>query len=440
MRLLRSLAVFAVIALWLPVLLACAPEFPSGYIWRGTGQNVLLMPRGNFYHELCRLLGLPKEMRRAPGPHGWAATLKADMADLEEALLQSGIEAETVAGTVELYGDLRKAMKLSSDGSSEDTIFSRAKAEEQGGPRSNRPYFGAYEELLLAVLPAEFALYVRGAAAYRAEDYEKAIAHWSQLLELPREERRYRSTWAAFMLGKAWLHLNPAKAVTFFEKTRALAGQDFRDSLDLASSSLGWQARAEEDSGNRAAAMHHYAELFKSDVDREHRVGKTSLGFLCQRVFRESEIDPDLIRDPLCCQITTSYLISGWKSPRSERMWLEVVRAAKPDTEIQGAGRLAWAAYSAGDMELAQQWVEVADAQCPYARWVQTKLLLRYFRNSRTPSRPPKSGTYREGGMAGLCPTTWCRVKWRYCSSAERTISPRWTPLHAAATGRMRRM
>ncbi len=371
MRFRRSLTVFAVVALWLPVLLACGPEFPSGYIWRGTGENILLMPRGNFYHELCGLLGLPKEMRRSEGPRGWAATLEADMADLEEALMKSDIKAETVAGTVELYGDLRKAMKLSADGSTEDTTFSRAK---QAVPRS---HFGAYEELLLAALPAEFEMYVRGAAAYRTEYYEEAIDRWSQLLDLPDEERRYRSTWAAFMLGKAWLHLDPAKAAPFFEKTRALAGQDFRDSLNLAGSSLGWQARAEEDSGNRAAAMHHYAELFTSSVDRERHVGHLSLRIMCRRVFRETAISQDLIEDPLCCQIVTSWLISGSQSSRSDRKWLEAVRAAKPDAQIQGAGRLAWAAYSAGDMELAQQWVEVAEPQCPYVRWVQTKLLLR---------------------------------------------------------------
>src|SRR5581483_3058149 len=48
----------------------------------------------------------------------------------------------------------------------------------------------------------ERALYDDGARAWKRGDTENAKRAWKKLLALPAEQRRDRSTWAAFMLGR----------------------------------------------------------------------------------------------------------------------------------------------------------------------------------------------------------------------------------------------
>jgi hypothetical protein len=112
-----------------------------------------------------------------------------------------------------------------------------------GAPRAP-----AGELAMPAGLPAEFAEYLAGALAYRDGRLAAARDHWRSLLALPEEQRHYRSTWAAFMLGQAALRAKPPaaeEAVSWFRRTRELASSGFADSLGLAVASLGWEARAE---------------------------------------------------------------------------------------------------------------------------------------------------------------------------------------------------
>ena len=55
-----------------------------------------------------------------------------------------------------------------------------------------------------SALPAEFADYFRGAIAWHQTNVTTARAEWTALLKRPPAERPYKSTWAAFMLGKSW--------------------------------------------------------------------------------------------------------------------------------------------------------------------------------------------------------------------------------------------
>jgi hypothetical protein len=106
----------------------------------------------------------------------------------------------------------------------------------------------AGELAMPAGLPAEFAAYLAGALAYRDGDLAAARDHWRSLLALPEEQRHYRTTWAAFMLGQVALRAKPPaaeEAVSWFQRTRELAASGFADSLGLAVASLGWEARAE---------------------------------------------------------------------------------------------------------------------------------------------------------------------------------------------------
>ncbi len=107
-------------------------------------------------------------------------------------------------------------------------------------------------------LPGEFADYLHGAAAGYQHGRDNARKAWSGLLARPAGERRYRSTWAAFMLGKSWLHVNDEEAAKWFVRTRELAREGCRDSLGLAASSYGWQGRAELNRAITCRALHLY--------------------------------------------------------------------------------------------------------------------------------------------------------------------------------------
>jgi hypothetical protein len=54
-------------------------------------------------------------------------------------------------------------------------------------------------------LSEEFKLYLDGAAEFSVHKWDEAAAKFEQLLALPLEERRYRSTWAAYMRARVEL-------------------------------------------------------------------------------------------------------------------------------------------------------------------------------------------------------------------------------------------
>src|SRR5207249_4097539 len=84
-----------------------------------------------------------------------------------------------------------------------------------------------------------------------------------------------------------------------------------------------------------------------------------------------------LAANPLAQRVITAYVISrfGEQNNNHVRRWLEAVEAAGVG-EIESAEQLALAAYQAGEMEIAQRWIDRA-RNTPVAQWLQAKLLLR---------------------------------------------------------------
>jgi hypothetical protein len=89
-------------------------------------------------------------------------------------------------------------------------------------------------------------------------------------------------------------------------------------------------------------------------------------------------------RSPEARAIETAYVLSRWDrldyegplDPAPAKKWLAALRSAGV-TQAEGADRLAWIAYRAGDFAAAEQWLGRAPADAPMARWVRAKLLLR---------------------------------------------------------------
>jgi hypothetical protein len=223
-------------------------------------------------------------------------------------------------------------------------------------------------------LPGEFADYLRGAIAYRRKQMETARQAWLALLERPAEQRQLRSTWAAYMLGRGYADENAAEAIRWYQKTRELAREGFADGLGLASTSLGWEARAELQQGHHAAAL----ELFRVQLDAGDPAAPVSLLLAARHTATEAgpEARAACVRNPTARRLIVGYLLSS-SMLGSEVIppWLESFQAV--DTPVEEADRLAWAAYRAGHFDHARAWLEKVPAQAPIAQWLRAKLLLR---------------------------------------------------------------
>ena len=280
----------------------------------------------------------------------------------------------------------------------------------EGWLRTNPPPVIA-DVLVTSGLPAEFSYYFRGVIAEGSGDRYQAEKLWECLLALPEKERHYKSTWAAFMLGK-W---NEAvaddlveeyaetaqkdnyssgqyrQAAEYYEQVRELARKGFADPTGLAASSLGLEARVRLKQKGYGHAIELYLEQFAAGD------GSTvnSLRFTAIAAFGEQGASPEqfaaLAKNPRVRRVLTAYLIStrlpgmfaNYEEDRTDRqveqrtasVWLDAVESAGIK-EVEYASQFALAAYQAGRMDLAQRWVRRAGDE-PVAQWLQAKLLLR---------------------------------------------------------------
>ena len=118
----------------------------------------------------------------------------------------------------------------------------------QPQPQSERsnpePAFPSLE--IVRGLPTEFVDYFEGFAAWHnpgVPDKQISRDDWERVLELPPVQRHYKSTWAAFMLGKSWEKEAPDNAALYFRQVRELVRQGYADTLGLAAASLGLEAQ-----------------------------------------------------------------------------------------------------------------------------------------------------------------------------------------------------
>ena len=225
-------------------------------------------------------------------------------------------------------------------------------------------------------LPGEFADYLRGAIAYRQNQPDAARQAWQALLQRPADQRRNRSTWAAYMLGRSALTENPAEARRWFQQTRDLAKEGYADRLGLAAASLGWEAQLDLQQGHYAPAL----EAFRVQLEAGDASAPISLLLAARRTVSKAgpEARAECAKNPTARRLVTGYLLSASllkDSPDTNKTWLDSFKTV--DAPAEDADRLAWAAYQIGNFELARGWLAKAPAQAPIAQWLRAKLLLR---------------------------------------------------------------
>jgi len=233
--------------------------------------------------------------------------------------------------------------------------------------------------------PAEFDLYEAGLERFRAGDHAGARAQWERLLALPAGERKWRSTWASYMLGRSWHAADPARAAGFYARTRELAAQGFADSIGLATASIGWDGRLAYDQGDLLRAIHLYLEQGAA----EDPTAVMSLWRCADLVHRLDESGLDrLAGDPWSRRIVTAWLVSEHRFEHDDETiqrtrpqglaerWLAAVER-RGAQEIAFADMVAWAAYQAARFDLAGRWAARAGDDAPRAAWVRAKLAMR---------------------------------------------------------------
>jgi hypothetical protein len=259
----------------------------------------------------------------------------------------------------------------------------------------------------------EFADYDSGAEAYGLgkEHWEEARKAWEKLLARPAAERRYRSVWAAFMLGKLALKNGDPEAVKWFRQTRELASQGFADSLGLAADSYGWEGRSEWKQGHpEKAAPLFLTQLALGDKsaivslkalipDREPVEGMLNYGPEFEDIQKwtgeqkKAQEQKTLLAlktaaaDPLLRRLVTVHILATetvrdfYAESRNQPVsrgarWYSVIKDAKIGA-VADAEYLGWVAYNNGDYKGAAHWLELAQNDAPAACWLRAKLLLR---------------------------------------------------------------
>lgn len=349
---------------------ACGPWFDPSII-NGGDAAVLAAPRADFVREIDGIK--PSEptpfKTKLPGEKEqlWDQTESADLADLEAALAELKTDAPRGKALLGAYAEVRRKLTAHS-------------AETDRSRFTTRPAQPMQSIDVPAGLPGEFADYLRGAIQYHMQKGGDARMAWRELLERPAGERKYRSVWAAYMLGISFLlERQYDQAINRFEQVRELAGHGFADALGLAAASYGWQAKAELERGEEVRAIELYL------VQRATGDGWAAWS-LRDAAAQLATGDAAKLRaaaaNPRVRAVVTALFVSRGgpfrpsPEPKQVLAWLAAVEAVAAK-EMSGADRLAWAAYQAGQMDIARRWLDRAAADSPITQWIRAKLLLR---------------------------------------------------------------
>jgi hypothetical protein len=349
-----------------PAARACGPFFPNQVLVSSPdSKSILQMPDGRFASELDALnpAGAPPcKAVQTETENAAEISVRIDQEDLLQAMHAQGMHA--AAKVPEEYKSIRKAVDAG--------IFSNA------GVIKGSAKFAAAS--LPPGIPVEFEKYLRGLMAYDQGHFADARKCWTDLLALPADQRHYRTTWAAFMLGKSYLKSDEARAIEYFKLTRKSAADGFADSLGLASASFGWEAKPSFDHGSILKAI----PLYLKQRWTGDQTADASLCLCARKILADPVLLNTAAADADARQVVTAFLISD-NAPyftvsavekQKATQWLAAVESAAAK-DMPGADRLAWLAYSGGDFAGAARWVARAPEDSAVADWVRSKLLLR---------------------------------------------------------------
>ncbi len=301
-------------------------------------------------------------------------TEQAEQSDLTNALSDPPERDRILAE----YGRLRAALREYAEGLRGQAFQDWYRfASSEGDDAGPAPFYLEPYQAALTEIPEEFSLYLLGAAAYYSRDYTGAKTKFLEVLALDPDKRKFKTVWAAYMLGRTCLLLNePVEARGYFEQVRALAAEGHPDPLQLAQESWGWQGRAHLLAGEYPEAVRSYVEFRK--LPGKWFLTRKSFYDVFSVAFKDGDRCIRLAEDPLARQMVTAWL-TGMQNLEADplRRWLDMNAALSVAGKLEGADGLAWLEYQHGDMDAAARWLTQSDPASPRAQFVRAKLLLR---------------------------------------------------------------
>lgn len=357
----------------------CGPWFPRSWLY--TSDAFLTdAPVLSFANEIDALLPVggptlvfqPTRADLSPAE----GTRAMDLAEIESALASANLPQRA-------RGNALKSAQILRDCIAELRVIRKTRANwpswDQRPPPSESTVRAIEEKLrhctLSPNLPAQYRLYLEGAKAYHLLAYNEARSCWKALLELPPAERRERTVWAIYMLGRI---AAPDEAPQWFQQVRARVREGFTDSIQLAVTSLGEEARAHLDAGRPERAI----ELYLAQYQAGQPGALESLRLATSSLLRDSDFDGlvRLARHPISRRVITASVLSDQPcetSPGSpQQRWLAALEHSAQCLPTE-ASRLALAAYQVNAMQQTHEWLALAPRADPLAQWLRAKLLLR---------------------------------------------------------------
>ncbi len=351
-----------------------------------------------------------------------ASQLDVETRELDEVLGRRGLSEDERKPLLDQYKTCRAAVETRAPSNRDGDADTAASFHEQANRARNAaaadpatpaasPARQTVPASLGSALPAEWVDYLQGADCFNEGDLNGARQAWERLLARPQAERLDRSTWAAFMLARMLEGGgSPGEAAARYQRVRELRAAGCRDTLNLAAASLGWEARlALENKDFSAAARLYYLQARAGTLDGDSLgiVANAALGkegdetmlasardpFLrrlitlylaCSREFSDPPEDPPAeaaatpapTPDAAPAQTPAAQTADGSTRARSSKDWLGALKSAGVDN-VHEAATIAWAAYQQGDYAQAAEWLKLAPADEPLARWLRAKLALR---------------------------------------------------------------
>ena len=344
-------------------------------------EAILSAPKVDFFRDVERI-PLPRTKFQArPAEDHAAEAADADAADITAALKERKVPLEKREQILAAFALERNKLTILRGKLQQWNPDGRDEWEDgklQHIEPDPRPSLADFNVQSLGDAPGEFVQYLQGSVAWFNGETENARVFWEALLRRPAEERHYRSTWAAYMLGKSWADEDPEKAAGYFQQARVLKTAKFADRLGLAAASLGEEARVRLRQNDFNTAM----DLYLQQLAAGDPSAASSLRFTCRRAITNTpETLERLAAGPSARRVLTSYLISDASryedDPNDAKRlaWLQAVESANV-ADMECAEELALAAYQTGQWDIAKRWIARAPAT-PVSRWLESKLLLR---------------------------------------------------------------
>ncbi len=369
---------------------ACGPFFPENALDKPKGilQPPVFQFTGELYQLKHGLLDSALVERQAGSP---AYTLDLEMAEMEGMMKDRQPDEATRRIWLAGYRDLRRAMILQGD------LSEHAMSKEDR--EKVRPLEAVRNESqkILGELPTDVRLYLEGSLLYleAADDasplVQQAREKWQQVLALSADQRRWRSTWAAWMLFRTADPTQIKERGRWLFETRQLSQTGFADSLHLGieatyvlgrpGSDLPQKTEVSRAEWKRAAYLR--AILGHSRADEQLKSDRWQYSAWSEDLSEQTLADPFLRQAQMLHLIEVAQGALGWDfghhennmaSPNEDlEAWLQSFE--KAGLREQGeAVLLAWLYYNAARFNEAKRWLRMAPAKDVVALSLRGKL------------------------------------------------------------------